>query len=71
LAKLNALRTKLPNAQITTCTYKPLVGLQSATDPRGVTTYYEYDSSGRLKEIYYYENGVKKVIENNDYHFRE
>ncbi|WP_163391975.1 hypothetical protein [Flavobacterium limi] len=46
---LNVLRTSLPNAQVTTFTYKPLVGMTSTTDPKGMTTYYEYDSFNRLQ----------------------
>lgn len=57
------------NAQITTYTYNPLVGVTSKTDTRGVTTYYDYDNFNRLKETYIMENGVKKVLQKNDYHF--
>jgi YD repeat-containing protein len=71
LSKINALRTKLPQAQITTYTYKPLVGIQTITDPRGFISYFDYDPFGRLKETYYYENGVKKVIENYEYHYKQ
>ena len=46
--KLNALRSKLPNSSINTYTYSPLIGLTTSTNPRGITTYFEYDSSGRL-----------------------
>ncbi|WP_264530380.1 DUF5977 domain-containing protein [Flavobacterium sp. N502540] len=48
---LNTLRNSLPNAFITTYTYNPLVGVTSITDPKGVPSYYEYDSFGRLKFI--------------------
>jgi hypothetical protein len=43
--------SNLPNAQINTYTYKPLVGMTSATDARSNTVYYEYDSFQRLVNI--------------------
>jgi YD repeat-containing protein len=67
---INNLRSQLPNAQVTTYTYKRLIGMTSATDPRGVTTYYEYDAFGRLKEIYYLENNNRKTIEKYEYHYK-
>ncbi|MBV5342330.1 hypothetical protein JZU68_01495 [bacterium] len=63
------LRNGLPNALITTYTYKPMVGMTSATDPRGVTTYYEYDDFNRLKQTYIIENGEKKILQKYDYHY--
>lgn len=71
LSKINNLRMQLPNAQVTTYTYKPLVGMTSQTDPRGVTTYYEYDTFNRLKRTYIKENGVEKTIQTYDYHYKQ
>lgn len=42
VATLNRLRTSLPNAQITTYTFNPLVGISSIIDPRGIKTSYSY-----------------------------
>jgi RHS Repeat. len=66
---VNSLRYKLPNSLVATYKYKPLVGVIEMTDPRGVTTYYDYDNFGRLKRTYLKENGVEKTIETYDYHY--
>ena len=62
-----AIRTALPDtALITTYTYNPLVGITSETDPRGVTTFYEYDSFGRLR---YIKNHNFQVIREYRYNY--
>jgi YD repeat-containing protein len=50
---INNLRSNATfnNSLITTYTYKPLVGILSITDPRGVVIDYSYDNLGRLKDI--------------------
>ena len=48
---LDALRGTFPNAFISTYTYNPLVGVTSVTDVKGIPSYYEYDSFGRLKFV--------------------
>lgn len=60
---LGPLRGGLSNAQISSYTYTPLVGISSSTDPSGLTTYYGYDRAGRLKETYIMEDGDKKIVE--------
>lgn len=49
--KDGSLHRALPNAQVTTYTYKPLIGVTSSTAPSRFTTTYEYDAFGRLAEI--------------------
>ena len=66
-AFLAPLRTGLPDAQITTFTYKPLVGMTSSTDTKGMTTYYEYDEFQRLKNVKD-QNG--NFIKSNAYHYK-
>ena len=63
---INNLRTQLPNALVTTYTYKPLIGIQTMTDPRGVVTKYDYDSFGRLIKV----TQADRVIESYEYHYK-
>jgi YD repeat-containing protein len=69
-AKIDELRKKLPQAQVTTYTYRPLVGVQTITSPNGFTIYYDYDDFGRLKETYFIEDNVRKSIEKYEYHYK-
>ena len=48
MARLDALRSALPQALVTTYTHKPLVGVASVTDANGTTTTYTYNSKGEL-----------------------
>lgn len=48
---LNDFRSSLPGAFISVYTYNPLVGVTSITDPKGISTYYEYDTYNRLKFV--------------------
>ena len=66
---LNALRsvTDLSDAQITTYTYDPLIGVTSITDPRGQTVYYEYDAFNRLEKV---KDQDGRVLSKNEYHYK-
>ena len=66
---LNATQeTNLRNisgALVTTYTYKPLVGVETITDPNGRTITYNYDDFGRLKEIQNQDGNILKSYEYN------
>ncbi len=47
-AFLDEVRLHPAEAFMNTYTYKQLIGMTTSTDPAGVSTYYEYDGSGRL-----------------------
>lgn len=64
---VSLLRTNLPDAFITIYRYKPLVGIESITNPQGVTVYYIYDEMGRLKTI---EDDDKNTIEYYEYQYK-
>ncbi len=56
----------VPSAEVSTYSYIPLVGMTSSTAPNGVTTYYEYDEFGRLKNV---RNDDGNVTSRNFYHY--
>ncbi|WP_271784919.1 PKD domain-containing protein [Aquimarina algiphila] len=62
---LDVLRMALPNAMVTTYTYDPLIGMTSMTDPKGYTTYYDYDGFNRLQFILDEDDKVMKKINYN------
>ncbi|MBD3590298.1 hypothetical protein [Bacteroides sp. GM023] len=64
--KIKLLRQSLPQAHISSYAYQPLVGMTERTDARGVTTYYEYDSEGRLTCV---KGNDRKTINRYDYHY--
>ncbi|GAA3626408.1 SpvB/TcaC N-terminal domain-containing protein [Flavivirga jejuensis] len=64
---LQALRDGFPNAMVTTYSYAPLIGVTSITDPKGYTTYYEYDDFNRLKQV---KDADGKILSHNEYHYK-
>jgi hypothetical protein len=64
---LEPLRTDLPDAKVSTYTYKPLVGMTSETNIKGMITYYEYDNFNRLKTIKDHDGNILKQYE---YHYK-
>lgn len=66
MLKNGSLQRALPKSQVTTYTYKPLIGVASSTDPAGLTTTYEYDTFGRLAKI---KDSEGHVIESYEYNY--
>jgi len=61
------LRMALPNAQVTTFTYDPLIGVTSVTDPRGQTVYYQYDAFNRLESV---KDSEGNMVSKNEYNYK-
>ena len=68
--KDGSLQKALPNALVTTYTYKPSVGILTATAPNCTVTYYDYDSWGRLKETYLMDGSTKRTLQSYTYHYQ-
>lgn len=66
---LNALRksSTLVNAQISTYTYDPLVGMTSMTDSKGRTVYYNYDDLNRLQST---KDHNGNILSENIYNYK-
>lgn len=65
-AFLAPLKSNLPSAQIISYTYKPLVGITSMTDIKGMSIYYEYDGFQRLG---YIRDQYKNIIKSYCYNY--
>ncbi|WP_445432136.1 hypothetical protein [Chryseobacterium indoltheticum] len=67
--KLDAFRklSALQNAQITTYTYDPLIGVTSITPPSGIREIYKYDSANRLESI---KDVNGKIIKEFQYNYK-
>jgi hypothetical protein len=73
----NSMRTMLDKLRIasstsgaltTTYTYRPLIGMTSETNERGIKTFYEYDNFGRLKTV---KDHNLNVLKQYEYHYKE
>lgn len=64
---MNKLRTGLPQAMVTSYTYRPLVGMTSMTDPRGIKVTYRYDGMQRLQTVL---DHLSQINRSFDYHYR-
>lgn len=62
---IDELRLIPKNAQMTTYTYEPIVGMVSQCDPNNRITYYEYDLLGRLKLIRDQDKNIIKTFQYN------
>lgn len=71
-ARRATLQSLLPNAQIQTWDYLPLIGVSSHTDVNGQTILYEYDGLGRLKYEKRRVNGVTdpEILREYEYNYR-
>lgn len=63
---IDEVRIYPTNATMTTYTYLPLVGITSITDENNNSTYYEYDSFGRLE---YIKDNNKQILKNIEYNY--
>jgi YD repeat-containing protein len=68
--KDGSLHKALPNALVTTYTYKRLIGISTVTAPNGTITYYDYDPFGRLKETYLMDGSTKKTLQTYTYNYQ-
>jgi YD repeat-containing protein len=64
----NNLRQNSPNILISTYTYDPVFGMTSTTDANNETTYYEYDSLGRLKLV---RDNNYNILKKYEYNFKQ
>jgi YD repeat-containing protein len=64
---IDELRLYPADAQMTSYTYSPLVGMTTSDDAAGRITYYQYDGLGRLSTVKDQDGNVIKTIQ---YHYK-
>ncbi|WP_439696628.1 hypothetical protein ACFGVS_29080 [Mucilaginibacter sp. AW1-7] len=64
---IDELRLYPADAQMTTYTYTPLVGITSSTDAKNQTSYYEYDGLLRLINV---KDKDGNIVKHTDYHYQ-
>lgn len=64
--RIDNIRIRPADAPMTTYTYNPMYGMSSATDPNCVTTFYGYDTFGRLQIVKDHNNNALSTY---DYHY--
>lgn len=67
-ATIDDIRVYPTDAQMTTYTYDPLLGMTSQTDANGVTIYYEYDDFSRLYQV---KDQDGNVLSENEYNYKQ
>ncbi|MBI1767138.1 MAG: RHS repeat protein [Bacteroidetes bacterium] len=65
---IDEVRLYPKNAQMTTFTYSPTIGITSSMDASGVVTYYEYDAFGRLTNV---KDNNQKIVKNYQYNYQK
>jgi YD repeat-containing protein len=63
--KIDELRLYPADAQMTTYTFIPLIGMDSQCDVNNHVTYYEYDPLGRLLDIKDMDGNILKTFRYN------
>jgi hypothetical protein len=56
------------DAQLSMFTYDPVAGLTSGIDPKGETSYYEYDNYQRLMNV---KDKDGNIVKHTDYHYQQ
>lgn len=64
--RIDNIRIRPSDAPMTSYTYDPLYGISSVTDPNCITTYYGYDTFGRLQIVKDHNNNA---ISTYNYHY--
>lgn len=59
---LKSIQTGILSASVSYYTYLPLTGITSETNPRGKTTYYQYDTFQRLQLIKDHQGSILKTF---------